>query len=404
MEMRFAAVCSRCGAKVPPGFVPTCPGCGGMVEVEYDPARVRLHDEDNPYRRFRDLLPVQDAGLLPGDARPTPTIHAVRLGEALGLSRLYLKDETVHPTGTTKDRMAAVALAFLCECGVRDFCTSSTGNSSTAFAAAIPRFPGMRLHLFTAAGFGDRVWIPDSDRVVHTLLEGATFVDAFVYARRFAERHGYTTERGFFNPGRREGLKLAFLEAADQVPEPFDWYVQAVSSAMGVVGTWKGARELAALGRIPRPPRLLCVQQETCAPMVRAWRDGSAVIRPEDIVRNPRGIAMAILRGDPSGAYPYVHRAVTRSEGTMVSVGETEIREARDLVASREGVDPCYSAAAAVAGLARAAREGAVDRDQAVLVNLTGRERPPVPPVRTARRLVRSGDDWVPAEPERAGS
>jgi threonine synthase len=94
------------------------------------------------------------------------------------------------------------------------------------------------------------------------------------------------------------------MEATDQIPAPIDWYVQAVSSAMGVYGTYKGAKELLALGHISRLPRLLCVQQETCCPMVRAWQAGSETIRPQDIVHKPEGIAKAILRGDPSRAYP----------------------------------------------------------------------------------------------------
>src|SRR5256886_15862678 len=126
-------------------------------------------------------------------------------------------------------------------------------------------------------------------------MRDASFVDAATYAGSYARQHGLVSESGFFNPGRREGLKLAFLEAAEQVPRPIDWYVQAVSSAMGVYGVYKGAKELHALELGERPPRLLCVQQETCAPMVAAWEDGSDRIRPEHIVERPAGIAKPIL-------------------------------------------------------------------------------------------------------------
>src|SRR5439155_20566877 len=139
---------------------------------------VRLADSANPYERFADLLPVADRSLLPADAEPTETVHAERLGEAIGLERLYLKDETTLPTGTTKDRMAAVALAYLYEHGVRAFATSSTGNSSTSYGHAISRFPGLVMHLFTASEFADGVDVPKTDQVVETVLEGATFVEA----------------------------------------------------------------------------------------------------------------------------------------------------------------------------------------------------------------------------------
>src|SRR5581483_748360 len=201
-------------------------------------------------------------------------------------------------------------------------------NSSTAFAYASRWFPGTRIFLFTAEAFQPRVNHTAGAPVVHFVLRDATFVDAFACAATFAARHNIPSERGFFNPGRREGLKLAFLEATEQVPGSVDWYVQAVSSAMGVYGTYKGARELLRLGRIPRVPRLLCVQQDTCAPMVRAFEDGSPVIRPGDIVERPTGIATAILRGDPSRAYPYVREIVLESRGRFVAVAETEIRDA----------------------------------------------------------------------------
>jgi threonine synthase len=369
-----------------------------MADIEYDLRNVELRDSVNPYVRFGDLLPVTDPGLLPADGEPTATVHAIRLGEALGMSRLYLKDETALPTGTTKDRMAAVALAYLYERGVRRFATSSTGNSSTAYAHAIARIPGLVMYLFTAAQFRDRVQAPAGDRVVNFLLRDATFVEAFEAARRFAERESIVSERGFFNPGRREGLKLAWLEAVDQVPGQIDWYVQAVSSAMGVYGVFKGAKELRALGRLPRLPRLLCVQQDTCSPMVSAWESGSESVRPQDIVERPTGIAQAILRGNPTRAYPHVRRIVLESAGTFTAVSEGEIRDARRAVEELEGLTPCFSAAAAVAGLSKLRRRGEVPADDTVLVNLTGRDRDEPASLAGARWLERSDHGWVPEE------
>jgi threonine synthase len=110
--------CLNCGRVSSEAFTPFCETCGGMVDIEYDLDRARLHDSTNPLERFFDLLPVETPGtLLPQEAEYTPCIHATRLGAALGLSSLYLKDETVLPTGTTKYRMAVVSLAFLSERG-----------------------------------------------------------------------------------------------------------------------------------------------------------------------------------------------------------------------------------------------------------------------------------------------
>lgn len=391
--------CINCGKVFGADYRPVCDACEGLVDVEYAIESCQLHKSSNPFDRFLDLLPIADRSLLPVEAEYTPCVHAESLGRSVGLSHLYLKNETVHPTGSTKDRMAAVALAFLHEHGVRHFCTSSTGNSSTAFIHGIERVPGMHLSLFTAEAFVDRVSSLELEQVQRFVVTDASFVDAFKCAGQYAQQHGLTAERGFFNPGRREGLKLAFMEATDQVPTTIDWYVQAVSSAMGVYGTHGGAQQLVALGHIARPPRLLCVQQDTCAPMVSAWRDDSDAIQPHHVVEHPTGIAMAILRGDPTRAYPHVHRITRQSGGSFEAVTEKEIREARRRVEQLEGIRPCFSASTALAGLIKKAKAGEVQADEVVLVNLTGRDRALETTEALAVRLVRTEDGWEP-EPD----
>ncbi|HEX7272961.1 MAG TPA: pyridoxal-phosphate dependent enzyme [Casimicrobiaceae bacterium] len=397
--MRF--YCTRCGKDTGTSYHPFCE-CGGMVEVGYDPKKVRLAASDNPYVRFADLLPIsRTRDKLPHDAAYTPAVHAKALGARLGMPRLFLKDETVLPTRTTKDRMAAVSVGYLWESGVRAFCTSSTGNSSTAYAHAIKAFPDMTLNLFTAENFVTRVQHADPPQIVHFGMRDASFVDAFNYAGIYAGEHKLVSERGFFNLGRREGLKMAYLEASDQIPK-IDWYVQAVSSAMGVYGTYKGAKELLGIGHIDRLPRLLCVQQDSCAPMVRAFEEGSEAIQPRHIVKRPEGIAEAILRGDPSRVYPYVKGIVVESRGAFARVSEGEIREARKMVEELEGISPCFSASTAVAGVIKLVRADDFPRQETVLINLTGGDRPRSAPPDSIKWLRRDGERWVPEQGRQA--
>ena len=388
--------CVQCGLTFPHDFHALCAACGGLVDVRYDPRRVQLHDSPNPYERFSALLPIQDpVDRLPTSGTYSPLVHSLGLGRWLRMPALYLKDETVHPTGTTKDRMAAVSLAYLWERGVREFCTSSTGNSSTAYAHAITAHPGMRVNVFTAEDFVSRVGGATGVQVVHHCLRDASFVDAFDFANVYAQRNHLVSERGFFNVGRREGLKLAFLEACDQAPGPIDWYFQATSSAMGVWGTDKGARELLQLKKISRRPRLVCAQQESCAPMVRAAEEGSATIQPRHIVAKPRGIAEAILRGDPSRTYPYIRRIVLESNGRFLSVNESEIREARRIVEELEGLSPCFASSTAVAALIKWVRQGDFPGQETVMINLTGRDREAQELSPQALWYVRRNGDWV---------
>jgi threonine synthase len=392
----FEVYCVKCNKTASSGYRAFCDACDGMIDVRYDTNKVTLQDSPNPYERFAAILPVRDpATLLPRDAIYTPTLQAKNLGAYLRMPSLYLKNETVLPTGTTKDRMADISLAYLWEQGVREFCTSSTGNSSSSYAYAISSYRDMRLYLFTAESFVHRVNFADKPQVVHFGLRDGTFVEAFNFSGIYAQRHGLVSERGFFNLGRREGLKIAFLEASDQVPTPIDWYVQAVSSAMGVYGTYKGAQELLSLGRIARLPRLLCVQQETCAPMVRAFESGAKAMGPEHIVKRPTGIAEAILRGDPSRAYPHVLNIVLRSNGCFASVSEHEIREARRMVEELEGVSPCFSASTALAAVIKLVRKGKFPLSDTVLVNLTGSDRQPAEISSKIHWLRRSRDEWI---------
>lgn len=365
--------CQVCKRRFEHGFTPRCPSCAGMVEVLYDLESVRLHDSPITTQRFAGLLPVRNsANLLPLGEGGTPCVRAERLGEELGLERLYVKVESSNPSGTTKDRMAAVVLSLFSELGVTEFVSSSTGNSSSALARGIQMHPFCRMDLFVGGAFSQRVRFGEGNPGVRVnVLPDATFTDAFNHARAEARRRGVPFEGGFFNPARREGLKLAFFEAVEQIPAPIRWYFQAVSSAMGVQGTWKGAKELKALGLIPQLPRLVCVQQESCAPMVHAFTEGASEMQPHHIVENPNGIAKAILRGNPSGCYPYVYATVKESGGTMVSVSETQIREAQERLRRLDGIEAGYCGAATVAAVVSLANRGLIPPHETVLLNLT---------------------------------
>jgi threonine synthase len=199
------------------------------------------------------------------------------------------------------------------------------------------------------------------------------------------------TETGFFNLGRREDSKSHF-EAAEQIPQPIDCYVQAISSDGRC--TYKGAKVL-GLRRIDRLPKLICVQQENCSPMVRAYHEGSETIQPHHIVPHPRGIADAILRGNPTKVYPYIRQIVIESGGTFVAVSEDDIREARRMVEELEGLSPCFSASTAMAGLIKQVRNKSFPVKETVFVNLTGGERHGEPAPKKITWMQRGQNGWT---------
>ncbi|MCX7625376.1 MAG: pyridoxal-phosphate dependent enzyme, partial [Candidatus Sumerlaeaceae bacterium] len=177
----------------------------------------------------------------------------------------------------------------------------------------------------------------------------------------------------------REGLKTAFFEAVEQIPDPIDVYIQGVSSALGVYATYKGAVQYLGLGKIPYLPRLVCVQEETCNPMVRAWDDNSEFIRPEHIIPYPRGLSKSTLRGDPSVAYPYIRRVVKATNGTMVTARQDEMREARKMLFELEGIDACYTSAMTIVAAKKLRQQGWLEPDAVVMLNITGSDRKDAP-------------------------
>ncbi|PSK89432.1 threonine synthase [Murinocardiopsis flavida] len=371
----FLLVCVLCGRSPERESANRCAECGGAVDAVHDLGRASIPSDGEPLQRYFDLLPLKNRksiiGLGEGN---TPCRPATDLGRRVGLPRLVLKIEGDNPTRSTKDRIASLGLSRFAELGVKRFVMASTGNSSTAYARGVQAVAGMELALFCGYRFRHRLGYPDHPSVSTYLVEG-DFVAAGQVSRRFAARTGAFAEGGFFNLARREGLKLAYLEAFDRMDPAPDAVFQAVSSGMGLLGGYKGALEYRRLGRLPRVPRFVAVQQDACAPMAHAYRERAAAIAPRHIVHEPRGPAEAILRGDPTATYPYIRDLCRESGGAITAVTEAEIRAARCLLAEDEGVNACNAGAAALAGAVRMRREGGLSADDTVLVNLTGADR-----------------------------
>ncbi|AHH94702.1 threonine synthase [Kutzneria albida] len=369
-------VCVPCGA-AQHRVVGQC-ACGrGMVETVVGAGRTAPAELTADFYDWAwPVLPLSDRSVVHGplDLR-TPLLDGGFLRELVGGPRVWLKDETALPTGTTKDRAAAVVYPYLLDNGVTGIVLSSTGNTSTSFAAFARYYPRIEVHIFVGRDFAYRLRGLGSPNVTVHVVNG-TFVQAGIAGQQYAKAHGLQWEAGFFNPARRDGLKTAFLEAALELGEGPGMYVQAISSAMGVVGAAKAAGELPLYGLPARRPRLLCVQQSSCAPMVTAWSSGRERIDASDKVARPHGLAKAILRGDPSGAYPLVRNLVRGSDGDFVSVTDSQIRVARRLVFEHTGRSVCEASSVAVAGYLTWAQANRPDPEAApVVINLTGGDR-----------------------------
>ncbi|MFF7636238.1 pyridoxal-phosphate dependent enzyme [Kitasatospora sp. NPDC008050] len=372
---KYRLACVGCGWESDPEFRLRCPRCSGALDPRLNLENAAKRDSDQPELTYLDFLPVESRHFLDADVSVrTPCRPAPHLGAAIGLPRLWVKDESQQPTGTTKDRLASVVLAVFRQFGIKEFVASSTGNSSTALARAVQRDRSMRAHFFCGRDFTGDHDIETSDRVSLTVVDGS-YAQATQVAQEFAAQHGLVWEGGFFNWARREGLKLTYLEAFDAMDAEPDVVVQAISSGMGMMAVRKGVAEYLACGRLTSSPRFLMVQQDTCAPMAEAWREGRAELTEDDVVQHPTGLARAILLGDGRATYPYMRDIAAASGGGIVSVSQDELVQARTMLRELEALDVCHSSAATIAALRNEAAAQRITPDQVVLVNLTGRER-----------------------------
>ncbi len=289
----------------------------------------------------------------------TPLIEAPSLAAELGLGRLLLKFEGLNPTGSFKDRGMVVAVARAIEADSQVLVCASTGNTSASAAAYAARF-GLRAVVVVPAG------MIASGKLLQAQVCGATvlairgnFDRALQVVRELAARHSVALVNSL-NPYRIEGQKTAAFEIVEALGAAPDVLSLPVGNAGNITAYWRGFREEQARGRVSALPRLLGVQAQGAAPIVRG--------RP---VARPRTVASAIRIGNPA-SWEGATLARDESRGTIVAATDEEILAAQRRLASRDGVVAEPASAAALAGVDRAVRSGWIAPGERVVLVLTG--------------------------------
>ena len=370
--------CSYCGAHEDAArAASTCPVCGKVLLARYDleAAAATLRKETLAGRRtdmwrYIELLPVVDgANIVTLGEGWTPLLRAERLGKALGLSALYLKDEGSNPTGSFKARGLSAAVSRAKELGLTELVIPTAGNAGGALAAYC-----------AAAGMRATVFMPRDAPAANQLecrLHGArlelvdgVISDAGRHAAAAAEEHGWFDVSTLREPYRLEGKKTMGFEIAEQFGwELPDAIVYPTGGGTGLIGIWKAFDEMETLGWIDsRRPRMVAVQAEGCAPIVHAFEAGSEFAEP---IANPHTIAAGLRVPAAIGDY-LILRTLRESGGTAVAVSDDAIREAVGLVAREAGILTAPEAAATVAAVPELLERGAIERDERVVLLLTG--------------------------------
>jgi len=357
------------------GFPYRCPVCGGILLIEHDLSGWSGADPTvSGMERYRELLPLDtDSRLVSLGEGGTPLITAARLAERMGDIEVFLKNETVNPTGSFKDRALAVMTTRARDEGYRRVISSSSGNagiSSAAYAARV--------------GVEATVVAPESTRqtkLAQLTVHGARIVrvrgstsDTYRLAKVAAETGEWANlTTTFLSPLATAGFKTIGYELADQLDgHAPDWVIAPISAGPILVAVATAFREYHAAGRVDRIPHMVCAQAAGCAPIARAFEDGAENVTPWS--EPPDTIATAIA--DPLRGYEddgtLTLRVVRETGGVALTVTDGAIRKAIRRLAELEGVFAEPSGAVPVAALAILRTRGVIRAGSQVACLITG--------------------------------
>ena len=368
--------CRECGQDYPASPIHICDNCFGPLDIVYDyegikhaVSRETIAARPRNLWRYRELLPIDGeprAGLYSGC---TPLVRAHRLGQALGVKELYVKDDSVnHPTFSYKDRVVSVAISKAVEFGFDTVACASTGNLANSVAAHA-----------AVAGLDCYVFIPDDlepSRIIGSAIYGPKTVAVkgnYDDVNRLCSEIGDKYRWAFVNVNLRpyyaEGAKTQGFEIAEQLGWKLPQHI-VVASAGGTIlpRLASSFKELIAIGLVEDTGcKVYSAQAAGCAPIINALHKGSDVITPV----KPNTIASSIAIGDPGDGY-YVIQAVKDSGGWGESVTDDEILDAIKLLARTEGIFTEPAGGAEVAATKKLIESGRIPRDESIVISITG--------------------------------
>lgn len=375
--------CARCGETRP--FAPppaTMCRCGAPLLARYPLERIaaeaggpdgllaRFASRAPSLWRYREVLPDVPAVTL-GEGF-TPLLAAPCLGRALGLDRLYVKDEAQNPTGSFKARGMTVAVSVAAAQGVRIGCAPSAGNAGSALAAYGAR-AGMEVRLFLPEET-PRPFVHEAQRLnaAVTLVPGS-IADA---GKTMRDTLGPAAGNGWFDfstlrePFRVEGKKTMAYELYEQLSGRLpDVIVYPTGGGTGLIGMWKAFDEMQALGLVDeRRPRMVAVQSEGCAPIPRAFARGEKTAQPW---ADPKTAASGLRVPQSLGDFLMLE-ALAKSGGDAVAVSDAALLEDTRLMARTEGIDACPEGGACVSALRALKQAGRVRAGETIVVFNTG--------------------------------
>ena len=336
--------CTACAARYEAGrLYNVCIECGKPLYARYDMhsagatlTKESLRTRRSDMWRYREVLPVSDdENIVALGEGWTPLLRAERLGETLGLTELFIKDESLNPTQSFKARGMSAAVSMAKELGVKSVAAPSAGNAGGALAAYAAR-AGMQAYIFVPRDT-PRANIVECERLgAHVTLVDGLITDCGAEVARRKDAEGWFDVSTLKEPYRVEGKKTLGYELAEQMSWTLpDLIVYPTGGGTGLVGMWKAFDEMEELGWIGSArPRMVTVQSEGCAPIVRAFEEGK---RFAEMFENAETVASGLRVPKAIGDF-LILDAIRASGGTALSVSDDELIDAVDEIGASEGL------------------------------------------------------------------
>jgi threonine synthase len=354
-----------------------CPACGRPLLARYDLDRAAgtltreaLIGRRADLWRYEEVLPVRDdAAILSLGEGWTPLLRAARLGERIGCPATYIKDESLNPTGSFKARGLCVAVSRAYELGARELAIPSAGNAAgamCAYAAAV----GLPAHVFMPADVPQPFRSECAALGAQVTLVDGLITDCGVKVRAGVAQYGWFDVSTLKEPYRVEGKKTMGYELAEQMGWALpDVIIYPTGGGTGLIGMWKAFDELERMGLIgSKRPRMVSVQSDGCAPIVRAFAAGLDHAEPwQSATTIADGLRVPSAVGDF-----LILRALRESHGIAVAVPDAEMLEYAAVMGATAGVFPAPEGAACLAAQIRLLEAGWIAPDETVVLFNTG--------------------------------
>ena len=351
--------------------------CGAPLLARYDLAAARAWKKESlagrvsSIWRYRELMPLLD-GEEPVSLGEgwTPLIHARRLGAVLGLDQLYVKDESLNPTNSFKARGLSAAVTRAHHLGAKALSIPTAGNAGNAMAAYASS-AGIQAHVFMPRDV-KTPFIRECELYgANVTLVDGLITDAGKMAAELGKKHGWYDVSTLKEPYRIEGKKTMGYEVAEQMNWSLpDWIIYPTGGGTGMVGMWKAFAEMSALGWIDPNfrPRMVTVQAEGCAPIIRAYEEGA---ERSTMFENARTVADGLRVPKAIGDF-LVLRAVRESDGAAVAVSDTDMVSGMRDLGNWEGISAAPEGGAALHALRVLQAQGRIQSHDRVVVFNTG--------------------------------